>query len=99
MFIFSAISRCSLADGGAHAPVSNYDAASAPDGYGAPQDGLSQYGDQLGSASNLIGVLAESGIDDLKNNIPGVPGEDYPVLAEVPELGFSCDGRVVGGKT
>ena len=56
MFIFSAISRCSLADGGAHAPVSNYDAASAPDGYGAPQDGLSQYGD---SCSKVCGF--ESG--------------------------------------
>ena len=26
--------------------------------------------------------------------IPGVPGEDYPIYSEVPELAFSCDGRV-----
>ena len=23
-----------------------------------------------------------------------MPGEDYPVNAEVPDTGFSCDGRV-----
>jgi hypothetical protein len=42
-------------------------------------------------------VRAEGGIEDLKNSIPGVPGEDYPILAEVPELSFTCDGRVAGG--
>ena len=34
----------------------------------------------------------------LSANIPGVPGEDYPILAEVPESGFTCDGQVDGGK-
>merc|ERR1711990_140387 len=33
----------------------------------------------------------------LQNAIPGVPGEDYPIYAEVPESGFSCDGQVDGG--
>jgi len=33
----------------------------------------------------------------LASNIPGVPGEDYPIYAEVPESGFSCDGQVDGG--
>jgi len=33
----------------------------------------------------------------LSANIPGVPGEDYPILAEVPESGFTCDGQVDGG--
>jgi len=37
------------------------------------------------------------GLDDLQVNIPGIPGEDYPIYAEVPETGFSCDGRVEGG--
>ena len=31
-------------------------------------------------------------------SIPGVPGEDYPIYAEVPETAFSCDGQVDGGK-
>ncbi len=30
----------------------------------------------------------------LEETIPGVPGEDYPINAEVPDTGFSCDGRV-----
>ena len=34
----------------------------------------------------------------LQGSIPGVPGEDYPVYAEVPETAFSCDGQVDGGK-
>ena len=33
----------------------------------------------------------------LAANIPGVPGEDYPIYAEVPESGFACDGQVDGG--
>merc|ERR1719245_2397233 len=33
----------------------------------------------------------------LQSNIPGVPGEDYPIFAEVPETAFSCDGQVDGG--
>ena len=34
----------------------------------------------------------------LEANIPGVPGEDYPIFAEVPESGFTCDGQVDGGR-
>jgi len=33
----------------------------------------------------------------LAANIPGVPGEDYPIYSEVPESGFSCEGQVDGG--
>merc|ERR1719242_777308 len=33
----------------------------------------------------------------LQASIPGVPGEDYPIYAEVPESGFVCDGQVDGG--
>ena len=29
--------------------------------------------------------------------MPGVPGEDYPIYAEVPETAFSCEGQVEGG--
>merc|ERR1719245_2869113 len=31
------------------------------------------------------------------NSIPGIPGEDYPILAEAPETEFSCEGQVNGG--
>ena len=32
-------------------------------------------------------------------SIPGVPGEDYPIYAEVPETAFSCSGQVDGGES
>ncbi|QQP36485.1 Putative LOC100114681, partial [Caligus rogercresseyi] len=34
------------------------------------------------------------GLDWLLNSVPGTPGTDYPILAEVPETGFACDGQV-----
>ncbi|XP_023332811.1 uncharacterized protein LOC111704720 [Eurytemora carolleeae] len=33
----------------------------------------------------------------LEVNIPGIPGQDYPIYAQVPDTGFGCDGRVEGG--
>merc|ERR1719431_880841 len=33
----------------------------------------------------------------LEVNIPGIPGEDYPIYANVPDTGFTCDGLVEGG--
>jgi hypothetical protein len=38
-----------------------------------------------------------SSINMLTMAIPGTPGQDYPILAEVPETDFSCEGRVEGG--
>ena len=38
------------------------------------------------------------GNGDLSETIPGVAGEDYPIYAEVPDTGFTCDGQVEGGK-
>ena len=65
-------------------------------GYGAG-GGLDQY---EGAASNGVDTRA-GGADDelaaLEANIPGIPGEDYPIYSEVPESGFSCDGQVDGG--
>jgi len=33
----------------------------------------------------------------LEESVQGVPGQDYPVYAEVPDTGFLCDGRINGG--
>ena len=33
----------------------------------------------------------------MQESIPGVPGEDYPIFAEVPLTAFSCAGQVEGG--
>merc|ERR1712226_1687277 len=30
-------------------------------------------------------------------SVPGNPGQDYPIYAQVPDTSFSCDGRVEGG--
>merc|ERR1719206_1353942 len=33
----------------------------------------------------------------LRMAVPGNPGEDYPIYAEVPDTSFTCKGRVEGG--
>merc|ERR1711881_266516 len=46
----------------------------------------------------LLSVV--SGQDDplasLAQNIPGVPGEDYPIFAFPPDTSFVCDGKIEG---
>merc|ERR1719222_731931 len=71
----------------AHAPRSGRQEAPL-EGYAQPAYG----GDLDTAASDANGAL-----DMLQNAIPGVPGEDYPIYAEVPESGFACDGQVDGG--
>merc|ERR1712227_1184957 len=56
--------------------------------YGQPQ-----YGDDLDTAASD----ASDPLAMLQSAVPGVPGEDYPIYAEVPETTFSCDGQVDGG--
>ncbi|XP_064081932.1 uncharacterized protein LOC135198292 [Macrobrachium nipponense] len=73
-------------------PSNGYGAPPAPpsNGYGAPPS------NSYGPPRNSYGVdpLAE-----LAQNIPGggVPGEDYPILASVPDTRFSCDAQNVPG--
>ena len=52
-----------------------------------------------GDASDAVPTYAagDDPLAALAANIPGVPGEDYPIYAEVPESGFSCEGQVDGG--
>jgi len=70
-------------------------------GYAAPDydDAQPAYGgDQdvyQGAASSPAG--SDDNIAMLEKAVPGVPGEDYPIYAEVPESGFACDGQVDGG--
>jgi len=72
-------------------------AAPSESGYAAP-DAQPAYGADQGQ---YLGSASDSGADDnlamLEKAIPGVPGEDYPIYAEVPESGFLCDGQVDGG--
>ncbi|XP_037788111.1 uncharacterized protein LOC119583605 [Penaeus monodon] len=67
----------------------------APNGpgysYGAP--------DLQADASSFNVAAAEDPIAALAANIPGggVPGEDYPILASVPDTGFSCEEQEFPG--
>ena len=68
--------------------------------YEYPEEAVDTYaGDLATEASTAEEELA--GVDPLamlQTAIPGVPGEDYPIFAEVPESGFSCEGQVDGGE-
>merc|ERR1711970_1368622 len=66
------------------APAVGYE--QPPAEYGADQAGYDA------AASDADAALAM-----LQGSIPGVPGEDYPIYAEVPESGFGCEGQVDGG--
>ena len=37
-------------------------------------------------------------LDWLRNSIPGEPGVDYPIFADIEDTSFSCNGRIFGGK-
>lgn len=76
------------------------DALAAGDNYAAATEPLGSYGadaplDSYGADS--IDAKAAAELAALEANIPGVPGEDYPIYSEVPESGFTCDGQVDGG--
>ena len=62
------------------------------------EEPLDSYANDLESdASALDEKSADSGLDMLMKAVPGIPGEDYPILAEAPETEFSCEGQVNGG--
>merc|ERR1712123_129657 len=64
----------------------------AQDSYTAGE--LPPYGGDLDSAAS---DAVSDPLSMLQASIPGIPGEDYPIYAEVPESGFACDGQVDGG--
>lgn len=89
------------------------DAAPPPDSYSgaaeAPTDSYGAGGEQAqyadaGAQDNYAAAsdetLSDAAGDELaalEANIPGVPGEDYPIFSEAPETAFLCDGQVDGG--
>merc|ERR1712128_323328 len=60
------------------------------------QEALDAYEDDA-ALDSYEAAGADDPLAALAANIPGVPGEDYPIYAEVPESGFACDGQVDGG--
>merc|ERR1719339_68017 len=73
------------ASGGYDAPAPVYGASDASPVYQAADAALSGYG------------AGDDALAALQGSIPGIPGEDYPIYAEVPETGFGCEGQVDGG--
>ncbi|KAK7074672.1 hypothetical protein SK128_023726 [Halocaridina rubra] len=77
------------------APTNGYGAPSKPrNGYGAPPKPSNSYGPPNGGYGGYEDPLAA-----LAESIPGggIPGEDYPILASVPDTGFDCDFQTVPG--
>merc|ERR1712127_723541 len=66
-------------------------------GYEQPPAEYGASGDQAGYDADAAASDADAALAMLQGFIPGVPGEDYPIYAEVPESGFTCDGQVDGG--
>ncbi|XP_040580542.2 uncharacterized protein [Lepeophtheirus salmonis] len=70
---------------------------------GFSSEPLNQYssGGLVGAGSSFLPLATSPVIVDpitaLEAALPGIPGEDYPILAEVPETSFSCEGQVEGG--
>ncbi|XP_066950726.1 uncharacterized protein [Macrobrachium rosenbergii] len=93
-FPFYSVALLSLAaaDKRPSPPSNGYGAPPAPpsNGYGAPPSNA------YGPPRNSYGV---DPLAALAENIPGggVPGQDYPILASVPDTGFSCDAQNVPG--
>ena len=48
-------------------------------------------------SADTSGAASDDDVGGLEVNIPGIPGEDYPIYANVPDTGFTCDGLVEGG--
>ncbi|CAB4060819.1 unnamed protein product [Lepeophtheirus salmonis] len=99
LFVFVASSNAQLSNyatnngGGFRGSNDQFGGSSNQDSNGFGQFGSSSNVDQriAGSSSNLDPISA------LEEALPGVPGEDYPIYAEVPDTFFSCDGQIEGG--
>merc|ERR1711892_829104 len=63
------------------------DGSSGSDNFNSP--GVGGNSDGAGGSDGAPGSLEEA--------IPGVPGDDYPIFAEVPETSVLCNGQADGG--
>merc|ERR1712170_292374 len=48
-------------------------------------------------SENLEDNIIQDSISSLGGSVPGLPGEDYPILSTPPVTSFSCDDKVNGG--
>ena len=57
----------------------------------------------LAAVFTILGVRCDHDgssdpLDWLRESVPGEPGVDYPVFADVVETGFDCSGRIHAGE-
>ena len=45
----------------------------------------------------MVAMAQDDPFEALIKNIPGTPGDDYPIFAEVPDTSFICAGLTPGG--
>ena len=45
---------------------------------------------------SVVSGQDNGGLDGLAVNIPGLPGQDYPIFAFPPETSFLCDNQIQG---
>ena len=93
---FCALASVSLAD----KPLGQY-ASGGAGGFGGGGFGGSAFGGAGGGFGDdsqyAGGAGGAGGGDNLEEVIPGIPGDDYPIFAEVPDTSFFCDGQTDGG--
>ncbi|XP_040566594.1 uncharacterized protein [Lepeophtheirus salmonis] len=79
-------------------PPSGYGAGTSQPTYDNSQptydNSQPSYDGELDTAAN---TAEGDALSMLEKSVPGIPGEDYPIFAEVPESGFECEGQVDGG--
>lgn len=82
-------------------PLSGYGVGGGNDAaFAGDAAGFADAGGLDAQASDLSETSADAPSDPismLKDSVPGVPGDDYPIYAEAPETAFTCDDKVNGG--
>ena len=72
--------------------------------YDADQDIIDLYSEASDNFANQVtesDITSDRNLKMLMASVPGVPGEDYPILADVlsaGDTGFNCQGKIVGGE-
>ena len=76
-------------------------AAEPLDSYEADEDSIYHASDNTASDGTASAMArGDDNLSMLMSSVPGVPGADYPVLADVLSAGdtaWSCQGRIPGG--
>merc|ERR1712183_923926 len=80
-------------------PGSGFGGGSSGSFGGGSSGGFGGSGSGYDGAGGAGGFSDEAGGNEgsLEEAIPGIPGDDYPIFAEVPETAFLCDGQADGG--